>query len=78
MTSHTVAFDGRLQLRVLEEKYLAASHALSAAVGWPHRSCDWYAVFKIGKGVVICHAMERVLGTTMRSRSGRAPARSAW
>jgi GNAT superfamily N-acetyltransferase len=53
------------QLRVLEEKHLPAAHALSIAVGWPHRPCDWYAVFRIGNGFVICDANERVLGTAM-------------
>src|SRR5262249_39449101 len=56
---------GRLQLRVLEEKHLAAAHALSLAVGWPHRPRDWHAVFRFGNGVAICDAGKRVLGTAM-------------
>ena len=57
--------EARVQLRALAESDLGAAHALSVAVGWPHRLSDWRAVFSIGRGFVACDAMERVVGTAM-------------
>jgi predicted N-acetyltransferase YhbS len=67
MTGRTAAdpHDERVQLRVLAEQDLGAAHALSVAVGWPHRLRDWQAIFGIGSGTVACDALQRVVGTAM-------------
>ena len=48
---------------------LAAAHALSAELRWPHRLADWDQAFRLGEGLVA----ERdggVVGTALRWRWG--------
>lgn len=40
-------------------------HALSTAVGWPHRSADWEVLRRAGKGIVAVDGIGRVFGTAM-------------
>lgn len=40
-------------------------HALSIAVGWPHRSEDWQFLRRVGKGIVAQDGIGRVLGSAM-------------
>jgi ribosomal protein S18 acetylase RimI-like enzyme len=63
--THADPHEERVQLRVFAEQDLGAAHALSVAVGWPHRLRDWQAIFGIGSGFVACDALQRVVGTAM-------------
>ncbi|WP_431324595.1 GNAT family N-acetyltransferase [Rhizobium sp. YTU87027] len=40
-------------------------HALSIAVGWPHRAEDWQFLREIGRGIVAVDEIGRVLGSAM-------------
>lgn len=40
-------------------------HALSIAVGWPHRAEDWQLLREVGHGVVALDEIDRVLGSAM-------------
>lgn len=40
-------------------------HALSIAVGWPHRAEDWQFLRRVGEGVVALDEIGRVLGSAM-------------
>lgn len=40
-------------------------HALSIAVGWPHRAEDWQFLRRVGKGVVALDDIGRVFGSAM-------------
>ncbi|WP_436103624.1 GNAT family N-acetyltransferase [Pararhizobium sp. LjRoot238] len=40
-------------------------HALSMAVGWPHRAEDWQFLRHVGKGVVALDDIGRILGSVM-------------
>jgi len=44
---------------------LAQLHALSIAVGWPHRAEDWQFMRGIGRGIVALDEINRVLGSAM-------------
>ena len=44
---------------------LAQLHALSIAVGWPHRAEDWQFMRSIGRGIVALDEIDRVLGSAM-------------
>lgn len=46
----------------LEARHLAQAHALSAAVGWPHRQEDWNFVLGLGQGLAALNGDE-LLGT---------------
>ena len=46
----------------LEARHLAQAHALSAAVGWPHRQEDWNFVLGLGLGLAALNGDE-LLGT---------------
>jgi GNAT superfamily N-acetyltransferase len=46
----------------LEARHLAQAHALSAAVGWPHRQEDWHFVLGLGRGLAAVNGDE-LLGT---------------
>ena len=46
---------------------LAAAHALSADLRWPHRPADWEQVFALGDGVV-AERDGAVVGTALRWR----------
>ncbi|MBB4568737.1 GNAT family N-acetyltransferase [Rhizobium leucaenae] len=54
-----------LTLSEMENADLDALHALSLAVGWPHRAEDWQIVREMGRGVVARDAIGRVLGSAM-------------
>lgn len=40
-------------------------HALSIAVGWPHRAEDWQVLRELGHGFVALDEIDRVLGSAM-------------
>ena len=40
-------------------------HALSIAVGWPHRSADWEFLRRAGEGIVAVDGIGRVFGSAM-------------
>lgn len=40
-------------------------HALSIAVGWPHRPKDWDFLRRVGKGIVAVDGIGRVFGSAM-------------
>jgi len=44
---------------------LAQLHALSIAVGWPHRAEDWQFMRGIGRGIVALDEINRALGSAM-------------
>ena len=46
----------------LEEKHLPQAHALSAALGWPHRVEDWRFVLGLGHGLAAIDG-DRLQGT---------------
>jgi predicted N-acetyltransferase YhbS len=48
---------------------LAAAHALSAELRWPHRPADWEQAFRLGDGVVALRD-GAVVGTALRWRWG--------
>jgi GNAT superfamily N-acetyltransferase len=48
---HPSTTDG-VQLRAMDAADLAAAHALSVAVRWPHRLVDWEFAFGLGEGLV--------------------------
>lgn len=62
------ATDGVL-LRPMQAADLAAAHALSVAVRWPHRMVDWEFVFGLGEGLVAERDGE-VVGTALCWRWG--------
>lgn len=53
---------------------LAAAHALSRAVAWPHRLEDWQFALAVGEGVCACDG-DRLVGTAMAWRYGGEQAR---
>jgi GNAT superfamily N-acetyltransferase len=44
---------------------LAQLHALSIAVGWPHRAEDWQFMREVGRGIVALDEIGRLLGSAM-------------
>lgn len=44
---------------------IAALHALSVGVGWPHRADDWRLLVDIGQGVAALDDIGRVIGSAM-------------
>ena len=55
-------------LKPLWHSDLKALHALSAAVGWPHREQDWSLFLSLGEGLAACVPDGAILGTAMRWR----------
>ncbi|TRL40294.1 GNAT family N-acetyltransferase [Rhizobium straminoryzae] len=55
-----------LEIADIMEADLASLHALSLAVGWPHRPQDWTTVLSLGRGIVARDSIGRVLGSAMR------------
>ena len=47
-------------------------HALSIAVGWPHRPKDWDFLRRAGEGIVAVDGIGRVFGSAMWFPHGRA------
>ena len=54
-----------ISLRGLRKRDLAAAHALSVAVAWPHRLSDWEAVLAVGRGYGAHDPIGRLVGTAM-------------
>lgn len=67
-TAKATASDGVL-LRAMTADDLAAAHALSADLRWPHRPADWEQVFALGDGLV-AERDGAVVGTALRWRWG--------
>jgi hypothetical protein len=65
---------GTLRLRDMRADDLPRLHALSRAVGWPHRTEDWRLSFELGEGLVAL-AGEEPVGTVMWWRYGGTQAR---
>jgi Acetyltransferase (GNAT) domain len=53
-------------IRSMRSDDLPALHALSLAVGWPHRLDDWALVHGLGQGIVACDAADHVIGSAVR------------
>lgn len=58
-----------VSLRPMQPADLAAAHALSAALRWPHRPADWAQVYALGEGRVAEQSGE-IVGTAQRWRWG--------
>jgi len=58
------ATDG-VSLRQMAVADLAAAHALSTELRWPHRTTDWEQAFRLGEGV-IAERDGQVVGTALR------------
>lgn len=54
-----------LTLRDIEDVGPEQLHALSVAVGWPHRQGDWQMLLALGQGVAAVDEIGRVVGTVM-------------
>ena len=54
-----------LRLGDIADVDLESLHALSIAVGWPHRAEDWQMLRAAGNGVVALDQIGRVLGSAM-------------
>lgn len=54
-----------LRLGDIADVDLESLHALSIAVGWPHRAEDWQMLRDAGEGVVALDQIGRVLGSAM-------------
>lgn len=54
-----------LRLGDIADVDLELLHALSIAVGWPHRAEDWQMLRTTGRGVVALDQIGRVLGSAM-------------
>lgn len=65
---HAPVSDG-VALRAMSAADLAAAHALSEEVRWPHRLPDWEQAFRHGEGFV-AERDGRVVGTALRWRWG--------
>jgi len=61
--------DDGVLLRPMTASDLAAAHALSSELRWPHRVVDWEQAFALGDGVVAQHDGE-IVGTALRWRWG--------
>lgn len=55
----------RLSLQDIREVKVAALHALSISVRWPHRAEDWDMLRHVGHGFALQDGIGRVLGTAM-------------
>ena len=62
-TLHVDAF--QVRFTDIKDVDLAQLHALSIAVGWPHRAEDWQYLRDIGYGFVALDEIGRVLASTM-------------
>jgi ribosomal protein S18 acetylase RimI-like enzyme len=58
-----------VSLRAMTASDLAAAHALTTELRWPHRPVDWEDVFRHGEGVV-AERDGHVIGTALRWRWG--------
>ncbi|SCW80047.1 Acetyltransferase (GNAT) domain-containing protein [Rhizobium mongolense subsp. loessense] len=55
----------QMKIGDIAEAELDQLHALSIAVGWPHRAEDWHFLRCAGRGVVALDDIGRVLGSAM-------------
>ncbi|MCF3642475.1 GNAT family N-acetyltransferase [Rhizobium sp. TRM95111] len=60
---HVDAF--QMRLADVADVDLERLHALSIAVGWPHRAEDWHSLRELGRGFVALDDIGRVMGSTM-------------
>ena len=58
-----------VSLRPMAAADLAAAHALSTELRWPHRATDWEQAFRLGEGLV-AERDGQVVGTALRWRWG--------
>ncbi len=65
---HLDAFD--ITLRDIGGIDVEQLHALSVAVGWPHRDGDWRTLLDLGQGIAAVDEIGRVIGTVMWLRYG--------
>ncbi len=65
---HLDAF--KITLRDIGEIDVVQLHALSVAVGWPHRDSDWRVLLDLGQGIAAVDEIGRVVGTVMWQRYG--------
>ncbi|MCJ7995539.1 GNAT family N-acetyltransferase [Rhizobium cremeum] len=49
----------------IHDASLEQLHALSIAVGWPHRADDWQFLREMGQGFVALDEIDRILGSAM-------------
>lgn len=59
-----------LALRDIRDVGTEKLHALSVAVGWPHREGDWQTLLDLGQGIATVDEIGRVVGTVMWLRYG--------
>jgi GNAT superfamily N-acetyltransferase len=52
-------------IRNIGDVGLSHLHALSIAVGWPHRAEDWQFLRQVGQGIVALDEIERPIGSAM-------------
>ncbi|MCM2475545.1 GNAT family N-acetyltransferase [Rhizobium sp. CG5] len=62
-TLHVDAF--QMRIADIVDVDLGQLHALSMAVGWPHRAEDWQCLRELGHGVVALDEIGRVMGSAM-------------
>jgi GNAT superfamily N-acetyltransferase len=62
-TLHVDAF--QMRFASVADVDLEQLHALSIAVGWPHRAEDWQYLRELGHGFVALDEIGRVMGSTM-------------
>lgn len=55
----------RMRLGDIADADLSQLHALSIAVGWPHRAEDWQFLREVGQGFAALDEIDRVLGSAM-------------
>ena len=60
-----------LVARDIREVDVKLLHALSIAVGWPHRPKDWDFLRRAGQGIVAVDGIGRVFGSAMWFPHGR-------
>lgn len=60
---HLDAFEVTLQ--DIAEVDVEKLHALSVAVGWPHREEDWRTLIELGQGIAAVDEIGRVIGSVM-------------
>ena len=60
-----------LVARDIREVDVKLLHALSLAVGWPHRPKDWDFLRRAGQGIVAVDGIGRVFGSAMWFPHGR-------
>ena len=67
MDARTVLVSDGVALRAMTATDLAAAHALTDELRWPHRPADWKQAFRLGDGI-IAEREGQVVGVGMRWR----------